>query len=203
MTTSPVEVHGGDAQLGDALASTPSPRIRFVPDGSSDLARALGMTAGMPVHEPIEIDALELDRGGVAVNMVVFGHAPDRRGAPLGRAHCVVEVDGRVAWDGRATTVLVANGEFLRGLDVVPRGHPGDGRLEVHVHALRAGQRRRMRARLPTGAHLPHPGIRAAQCTEVGVRWDRPVPLEVDGRDRGRAQALSARLLRGAAILVP
>lgn len=203
MTTPPVEVQGGDALLGDALASNPSSRIRFVPDASSDLARALGLTVGVPVREPVEIDALVLDHGVVAVNMVVLGQAPDRRRVRPGRRRCVVEVDGRVAWDGTATTVLVANGEYLRGLDVVPRGHPGDGRLEVQVHALGAGQRRGMRARLPTGAHMPHPRIRAAQGTTVAVRWDRPVPVEVDGRDRGRAQALSARVLRGAATLVP
>jgi diacylglycerol kinase (ATP) len=60
-----------------------------------------------------------------------------------------------------------------------------------------------MRARLAAGTHLPHPGIHAAQGTEVRVRWARPVRLEVDGRLRGKAQTLEARIVPGALTLLP
>jgi len=100
-----------------------------------------------------------------------------------------------------ATTVVIANGEYLRGNDVVPRGHPSDGHFEVHVYAVEPGQRRRMRARLASGTHVPHPGIRTLHGARASVRWDRPVPLEVDGSAQGRAQALDVVILPGALLL--
>jgi hypothetical protein len=201
MTSTRETVHGGDATLGAAVASGRA-SVRFVPDAHSDLARALGWGSGARPAEAITVDVLRIAPDLTAVNMVVLGVAPDRRSLRA-RRRCRVEIDGRLMWDDRATTVVVANGEYLRGFDVVPRGHPGDGRLEVHVHALGVRQRRRMRARLRTGAHLPHPGIRIAQGTLVHVRWDRPVDLEVDGTKRGRRQDVVVRLDPQALTLLP
>jgi diacylglycerol kinase family enzyme len=133
--------------------------------------------------------------------MVVLGRPPERAWARPRR--CSVEVDGRRAWEGAASTVVIANGEYLRGLDLVPRGHPGDGRLEVQVHAVRGRQRRALRARLRTGTHLPHPDVRVAQGRSVRVRWDRPMPVEVDRLGRGRRAALGLRVRPGAILLVP
>jgi len=136
------------------------------------------------------------------VNMVVLGPPPDRLGRRHRRSHCRVEVDDRVVWDDPATTVLVATGEFLRGHDVVPRGHPADGRLEVQVYALAPGQRGRMRGRLATGTHLPHPQISTAGGTAVRVQWDRPVRRELDGVERGAATSSSVVICPGALHLV-
>ena len=96
--------------------------------------------------------------------------------------------------DGPATTVVVANGEFLRGDDLVPRGHPGDGRLEVQVYALAPSARRAMRRRLATGTHLPHPSIRTGQGQRVTVRWEGARPLEIDGVARAGAQVVGVDL---------
>ena len=54
-----------------------------------------------------------------------------------GRERLLVTVDGRTVHDGPATSVVVANGQFSGTADLAPRGHPGDGRLEVQVYALR------------------------------------------------------------------
>ena len=197
-------VDGGDAELADAIARHPGLPVRFAADASSDLARALGI-AGEPrrVRAPVTIDVLQLGGGRRAVNMVVLGRPPDR----LRRCHrprrCRVEVDGRLVYDAPATSVVVANGEYLRGLDVVPRGHPGDGRLEVHVYAVAAAQRRRMRQRLATGTHLPHPGIGTSQGSRVTIQWDRTVRLEVDGASHGRVSDLEVMLGVGEVTLVP
>lgn len=45
-----------------------------------------------------------------------------------------------------------------------------------------AAQRAAMRARLRSGAHLPHPGITVRRARGVVVRSSRPFPVEVDGR---------------------
>jgi hypothetical protein len=202
--TDVVETRGGDAGLAATITAHRGAAVRFVADSASDLARAIGLSRPEDgLREPITLDVLVMDTHRVAVNMVVLGTAPDRRHVGLRRPRCRVEVDGRVVWDGRATGVVIANGEYLRGLDVVPRGHPGDGRLEVHVYALGASQRGRMRARLSTGTHLPHPGIHTAHGTTVEVRWGRPARREVDGVRAGRARETLVSLAPGALTIVP
>jgi diacylglycerol kinase family enzyme len=86
-----------------------------------------------------------------------------------------------VAFADRATTIVVANGQFLRGRDLVPSGHPGDGRLEVQVYALAPAGRRPMRRRLAVGTHLPHPGIVVTHGRVVELALGRPAAVEADG----------------------
>ncbi|MFI5045545.1 MAG: hypothetical protein ACHQIG_00660 [Acidimicrobiia bacterium] len=140
----------------------------------------------------------------MAVNMVVLGAAPDRvrrrdRSEPV-----QVTVDGRVVHDGPATGVVVANGEFLRGADVVPRGHPGDGRCEVQVYAVPRRDRAALRTRVRTGTHVPHPNIvqSAGWRVEVDTDPDRAWPLELDGRQCSGTTHLVVELLPQAFVLV-
>jgi diacylglycerol kinase family enzyme len=93
---------------------------------------------------------------------------------------------------------VIANGQFLRGVDLVPRGHPGDGRLEVQIYTLRRGERRAMRRRLATGRHVPHTRIRTRAARTVAVRTPRPVPLEVDGEGQPAVRELRAEVVPGA-----
>jgi hypothetical protein len=195
----PAVVRGGDPALARAVGEG-ARRVRFEPDASSDLARALGLgrvaTGGGP---ELALDALRLvEPAGLAVNAVVLGTAPDQLRRCDRRHGIVVRVDGRVVFDGRAAGVVVAVGEFLRGLDVVPRGHPGDGVAEVQVYALAPGERPEMRRRLRAGAHVPHPRIRERTGARVDVRASRPLPLEVDGERVGRVSNLSVEVVRAA-----
>src|SRR5205085_9583042 len=92
-----------------------------------------------------------------------------------------IEVVGRPWFAGASTTVVLANGQVLRGADIVPRGHPGDGRWEVQVYELRRRERRAMRRRLTTGAHVPHPRIRSRTARRVEIGAPHDWALEVDG----------------------
>jgi YegS C-terminal NAD kinase beta sandwich-like domain len=168
-----------DAEVAARGSASPGTPVRLYPGG--DLARALGATAARVPTTELRIDGLQPDDAPLAVNMIVLGHAPDRLRWRHRRRRVVVEVDGRALFAGRATTVVIASGEYLRGHDVVPRGHPGDGRAEVHVYAVPRRDRAELRRRLPTGTHLPHPGVRTATGRRVVVRWGRPQPLEIDG----------------------
>jgi diacylglycerol kinase family enzyme len=203
-----VEVGGGDpalaAVVADALARDPGPTpgalIGFTPAGS-DLARAVGLVTPGAQGRALSMDVLEaVDGAGgrCAVNMVVHGVAPDRV-TRRHRARAVrVEVDDRCIFEGPATGVVVANGEFLRAGDLVPRGHPGDDRLEVQVYALAAGERRAMRRRLPGATHLPHPRIVTGSGRSMTVAWDRPMALEWDGERGEPLPRLSLRIRPGA-----
>lgn len=200
------EVSGGDGMLAAVLArGLTDPLVRFAATAGSDLARAVGLVAGAaPSGVALPLDALELAastaRGAsaaapvVAVNSVVVGVPPDRLRAWHRRAGLTVQIDGAAVDAAGATTLVVMNGQYLRGLDVSPRGHPGDGVAEAQLYALPPGVRRAMRSRLATGAHLPHRGITVRKARLVTVRAARPVPLEVDGEPAGRITALEVRL---------
>jgi hypothetical protein len=190
-------VRGSDADLAAALqGSATGVLVAFVPSGDSDLARAVGLTATGPRQGlALPMDALELSDGTLTVNALVLGTPPDRLTAIRRGVDIVLRLDGRDETVERATTVVVATGQWLRGGDLVPRGHPGDGRAEVQAYRLRRSQRRAMRARLPTGTHVPHPGIvtRSAVAIEVGA--GRRLPLEIDGRAREPVVTLRAILV--------
>jgi hypothetical protein len=197
-----ISLEGGDFELAAAVQYEHADAVRFVPDATSDLARALGLPPGVATTHALKLDVLDVDRS-VVVNMAVCGIPPDcLRWFHRARA-VTVEIDDRVAFDGAATTVVVANGEYLRANDLVPRGHPGDGRFEVHVYSLERAQRRRMRRRLPTGTHVPHPGIRTAQGHRAVIRWATPVRIELDGRSAGIRQETTVEIRAGALELVP
>jgi hypothetical protein len=179
-------VSGSDGDLAAALRDTPPGiLVSFVPSPGSDVARAVGLTADAPGQGlALPMDALEIGADGtLAVNAVVLGTPPDRLRVLDGSAVIRLHLDGREEATDPATTVVVATGQWLRGVDLVPRGHPGDGRAEVQVYSLARGQRRAMRDRLPTGTHLPHADILTRSAVSVAVEARRRLPLEIDGQN--------------------
>ena len=193
-----VDVAGGDVELAAAVAAHPGVPIRFTPTRASDLARALGLRGTPAGSTVLTCDAIELPDGSPAVNAVVFGVPPDQQQRWHRRHRVEVEIDGRRLADERALCVIVANGQYLRGFDVVPRGHPGDGRLEVHVYALEARERAPMQHRLTAGRHLPHPHITETSGRRVTVRFADAVPWEADGQPRGKITEATLGLVPGA-----
>jgi hypothetical protein len=203
----PIEVRGGDADLANAACEHPGAVVRFVPDATSDFARVLGLTGEQTGGTVLVCDAIQVRHGGVAVNAIVFGVAPDRVRWWHRRRPVMVEVDGRAVGNGRAFAVVVANGQFLRSADVVPRGHPGDGRIEVQVYDLDPRDRSRMRQRLGRGTHVPHPQIAQRAGRRVTVRWGRDShrrgrPWEIDGHPEGRAGGADLDVVEGALRLL-
>jgi len=196
------EVRGDDAELARVAARAPGALIRFRPTPGSDLARAVGIQWAGGSGVEVRLDALRAGEYGLACNMVVLGAAPDRLRRWSRRVGVTVTVDGRAWFAGRATTVVVATGEFHHGLDLVPRGHPGDGRVEVQVYALAPGERAGMRARLAAGTHVPHPRIAQRTGRRIDVRWSGAAGsrrrIELDGRSRGRTDHVTVEVVGGA-----
>jgi YegS C-terminal NAD kinase beta sandwich-like domain len=195
-----LEVAGDDADLAEAAARHPDVLVHFRPSPASDMARALGLSPDATGTTEVALDVLALHglREGeamTAVNAVVVGWPPDRLRGTARSASITVIVDGRTWYEGTATTVVVASGQFLRGADLVPRGHPGDGWAEVQVYALTPRERRAMRHRLTTGTHVPHPSIHTARARTVEIEAAaKPLPVEVDGHDRARVRRLGVTL---------
>jgi hypothetical protein len=179
-----IEVTGGDPDLAAVVAARPGVLVRFRPDESSDFAGAVGISGEVGRDIEVAVDLLRFDDGEAAVNMFVLGTPPERLRRTARCFGANVRVDDRSVFHGPCTTVVVATGQFRHGLDVVPRGHPGDGRAEVQIYAVRRPERAALRTRLATGTHVPHPGITQRTARRVTVSTGRKVAFEVDGRPR-------------------
>ncbi len=193
------EVTGDDADLAAFAALHPGALVRFRPSAGSDLARAVGIGPDTGGTTEVAIDTLTLEPRRPRRRGERWSCSARRRTGSDGRRGprvLKVRLDGRPWFDGRATTVVVANGQFLRRADVVPRGHPGDGWAEVQVYALARGERRGMRRRLPTGTHVPHPRVLGGRARRVEIDVGRRrLPLEVDGHRRGGTRRLVVTLV--------
>jgi hypothetical protein len=205
-------VDGDDVALAEAVARQPGARVAFVPAPTSDFARAVGLLGvgslpdSLSASTELPCDALRVEFDGrelLSVNMVILGVAPDEQRWSSSSARVRVVIDTRVVHDGPALAVVVASGQYLRGNDVVPRGHPGDGRAEVQVYSLTRGERSAMRERLPLGVHLPHPRIRTASGRRIEVRaMGSARSLEVDGAVVGSVTDVAVTVVAAAFTLL-
>jgi hypothetical protein len=105
-----------------------------------------------------------------------------------------VDADGRTTWAvahvvaarswWRGAVCVAMNAQFIGRLDLAPRSHPNDGRLDALAVAPAMGLRARLQARrrARTGTHLPHPMITTSQVAAVSWTFAEPVTVRVDGR---------------------
>lgn len=137
-----------------------------------DLARTLGGSGALDVAFPVDLGQVLVD----------------------GRLHlfvasCVV----RNRWWTR--TVAVGNAQWLGAWNLWPRGHPNDGRLDLLDARLGAGDLRKVRPRLRTGSHLPHPGVRERRVKAETVELERPLGVWLDGERVGEGRTFAFRCL--------
>ena len=216
-------VAGSDRDLSRALSAWPHPNplIAFAPNKESNLARSIGLSPNIAGQQPLseiaprrkaigsidaQIDAIQYRFAGnkyLAMNALELGVSPQSLRASTRSRTIAVSVDGRKIFKGSASGVIVANGQFIGDADLVPRSHPGDGRLEIHIYALKAGERAAMRRRLATGTHLPHPRISTASGAKIRIEiiagsW----AIKADSEPVGRAGRLEVEILSPAARLL-
>jgi diacylglycerol kinase family enzyme len=86
---------------------------------------------------------------------------------------------------------LAMNAQWLGPWNVAPRGHPNDGVIDTLSWRLPGREARKVLARLPQGAHLPHPGITLSTAEAVEVSFDRPLPTRVDGMAATKARTVT------------
>ena len=104
-------------------------------------------------------------------------------------AHLVAR---RRAWRGRAFVAM--NAAWFGPWNLGPRAHPGDGLLDTYDVRLPLRQALAVRARLPLGAHLPHPGITERRTRAAQVDLDPAMVVRLDGQVLGPARSLSLRV---------
>ncbi|MEY2467781.1 MAG: hypothetical protein QOF21_479 [Actinomycetota bacterium] len=137
-----------------------------------DLRRTLGGTGALTTTYPIDVGEALID----------------------GRHHYFVA--HLVARDRGWRHVAVAmNAQWLGEWNLGPRAHPNDGVLDTYKANLGLADRLKVRKRLPTGSHLPHPGIAAERGNAVTIELSRPLPVYVDGERVGVGRTLALRVL--------
>lgn len=202
----PVTIRRGQT-WGEAGPLAPS-----APMASSDAELATLVRAAVLAGRPVEVGLLggdlcrtvagpgdrarlstaEAQRLPVDIGFVALDDEAERAFA----AHVVI---GRL-WRGRLVAAM--NAQFIGRFDVAPRSHPNDGRLDVVDANLRVPDRVKAWRRLPTGLHVPHPGITERRVTELVVELDRAAPVHVDGFGAGLARRVRLRLVPDAATIV-
>jgi hypothetical protein len=91
-------------------------------------------------------------------------------------------------WRGRAFVAM--NAAWLGPWNLGPKAHPNDGLVDVTDARVRPGQRLAVRRRLPTGSHLPHPGLTTRRVRAGEWVLDRSTPIRLDGVPVGTARRL-------------
>ncbi len=107
-----------------------------------------------------------------------------------------IKVDGEVWFAGRSTCVLFGNiGKLFGGVTTFQDARPDDGRLELGVVTADGMlQWARALARTATGKPERSPFVELTSGRKFSVRFDRPVPYELDGGDRTKAKRLKVRI---------
>ncbi len=156
-------------------AGTPIPPLGLL---AGDLCRTVGGRGDEARIRSADAMVLPVDLGSVLVD---------------GRQHWFVShlVARRSWWRGRVVAVM--NGQWIGRWDVAPKGHPNDGLLDVLDGNLSLDDRLKVRSRLPTGTHVPHPGIAQSRVAALQLEFDRPTPVWLDGERVASARTLSIR----------
>jgi hypothetical protein len=103
-------------------------------------------------------------------------------------AHCIARSR---SW---RRTVAAMNAQWFRDWNLGPRAHPNDGLVDVYDAALTLADLPKVRSRLHTGSHLPHPRIGQRRAPGVQLELDRPLPVWLDGEVADRGRVLSVRV---------
>ncbi len=143
-----------------------------------DLARTLGAPGDEARLRSTSAMTFPIDLGQVLVD---------------GRLHLFVShLVARNRWWTRV--VVAMNAQWVGPWNLGPRAHPNDGLLDTFDARLPVGDLAKVRRRLPTGTHLPHPGIKARRGAALTFELARPLPIWLDGERVDEGRTLVVRL---------
>jgi len=173
-------VVGGDAEARAVLESArrdgrPYPALGVL---GGDLGRTLGAPGAEARLRSDEAWTFPMDLGQVLVD---------------GRLHLFVShLVARNRWWTRA--VVAMNVQWVGEWNLGPKSHPNDGVLDTFDARLPVRDLAKVRRRLPTGTHLPHPGIKVRRTAAVTFELERPLPVWLDGEPVDEGRVLVVRL---------
>lgn len=93
---------------------------------------------------------------------------------------------------------VAMNAQWVGEWNLGPKAHPNDGILDGYEAELSFFDWRKVRARLATGSHLPHPRINVTRSKAITFEFDKPRHIYVDGELVGTARHVAARVIADA-----
>ena len=186
---------------GERLGPLPPHGVVVESDGDARLLVEAALRAGEPIP-PLGLAGGDLWRtlGGPSAKGRLRTDEAMTFTCDLGEAL----VDGRIFrfvshlqarrawWRGRAWVAM--NASWIGSWNVAPKSHPNDGLLDVYDARLRPSELLAARARVRTGAHVPHPRITERRTGAIQVGFEKPVPVLLDGLPVGEGRNLSVRV---------
>ena len=134
-----------------------------------------------------------LDIGVIAATVRTAEHATRRLGRyrykaafwltliPFRTTTVTLQLERR-SFEGKANTVVIANGQYFGfDMNVAPRASPADGLLDVQVFTGPKTSALVLLPKVSRGRHLAHPLVTRFRSASVSVASRRPWPIEVDG----------------------
>jgi diacylglycerol kinase (ATP) len=120
---------------------------------------------------------------------------------PLFRTTRLMLTGDRQSFQGRANTLVLANGRYFGfNMNVAPDACPNDGLLEVQVFTGPKTSALRLLPKVTRGQHLSHRLVTRFQSSSIAVETERPWPIEVDGDYLGETP-LRVRIESGTLLL--
>jgi diacylglycerol kinase (ATP) len=115
------------------------------------------------------------------------------------RVRATIDVDRRRFFKGRISCVLVGNvAKVFGGVEVFRGAQPGDGLLELGlVTAKNPVEWARALGRVVQGRAGKSPFVAVTQGRRFRIRFDRPIPYELDGGSRTTVKELRIKVHRG------
>ncbi|NNE74046.1 MAG: hypothetical protein HKN26_10305 [Acidimicrobiales bacterium] len=178
-----------DAELADWYTAQSGDELPLVGLIGGDLYRTLGGRGDR--ERPFRDDATR-----VAIDLVEVTLDGDPT-THMGVAHLVA----RRSWLFGPVT-FVMNADFFGRWNVAPRAHPGDGRVDIVEGDLGLGDRLKAWRRLPSGTHVPHPGITQRRSAAFNLTFAGPRRIWLDGRPIGSSVSVAGRVRASALTVV-
>ncbi len=137
-----------------------------------DLCRTVGGTGQLKTAFPVDVGEVLID----------------------GRHHYFVAhvVARRNGW---RDFVVAMNAQWVGEWNFGPKAHPNDGIVDAYEAHLQRFDWRKVKARLPSGTHVPHPRIEPTRGKAVTFGLGRDYDVFIDGEAVERAQHLAVRVL--------
>ncbi|MBL89175.1 MAG: hypothetical protein CL517_02725 [Actinobacteria bacterium] len=115
---------------------------------------------------------------------------------------CIL-LDGKIFWFSShvligkkffGEMILISNVAYYGKMNVAPKAHPGDGRLDVLKIDLNFGQKLKALRRAASGTHVPHPGIRYERVKAEQFDLPKNSCVRIDGQKVGNFSNVSFRI---------
>lgn len=168
---------------GDEVRRVDVARIRHVDAGGRPAARHFVNIAEVGLGATTAKRAAELPRllGQARYLAAFWAVLPSYR-----PCDARIEVDGALAYEGRAVNVVAANCRYFgAGMHISPQSDPSDGVLELLVFTGRKTDSFTMLPQVYRGRHIPHPHIVELRGRRFRVEAERPLDVEADGEVLG------------------